>query len=121
MQQHPEKNCHSCGKKLQGRSDKKFCNDYCRNAFNNAKKPTDTAVVRNINQSLVRNRRILEQLLGNEKTAKVNKERLVQQGFMFNYHTHTYQNKHGDTYQFCYEMGYLVLEQGWVLIVRRPQ
>ena len=30
-----EKTCLECNEKLIGRADKKFCNDYCRNAFNN--------------------------------------------------------------------------------------
>lgn len=30
-----DKKCLECGEKIVGRADKKFCNDYCRNAYNN--------------------------------------------------------------------------------------
>ena len=30
--------CPECGEKIIGRVDKKFCSDYCRNAFNNKSK-----------------------------------------------------------------------------------
>jgi len=111
--------CLSCGKKLHGRADKKFCNDYCRNAFNNSKKTTENPLVKRINNVLLKNRRILDQLLGQEKTTKAHQDKLVQQGFNFNFITHTYQNKNGDIYRFCYEMGYLPLDNGWNLVVRR--
>ena len=30
-----ERKCLECGTVLKGRSDKKFCSDYCRNTYNN--------------------------------------------------------------------------------------
>ena len=33
-----EKVCTLCSKTLKGRSDKKFCDDYCRSAYNNERK-----------------------------------------------------------------------------------
>ena len=116
-----QKNCLTCDKPLHGRADKKFCNDYCRNAYNNSMKSMNDTAVRNINNVLIKNRRILDNILGEEKTAKANKEKLLQQGFNFKYITHTYTNKNGDTYCFCYEMGYLPLENDWYLIVRRKE
>jgi hypothetical protein len=115
------KNCLTCDKPLHGRADKKFCNDYCRNAYNNSMKSMNDTAVRNINNVLVKNRRILDTILGEEKTVKANKEKLMQQGFNFKYITHTYTTKNGDTYCFCYEMGYLPLENDWYLIVRRKE
>jgi hypothetical protein len=32
-----EKNCLTCGEKLNGRADKKYCNDACKNEFHNRK------------------------------------------------------------------------------------
>lgn len=80
----------------------------------------DTAV-RNINNVLTRNRKILDTILGEEKTAKASKEKLLQQGLNFKYITHTYTNKNGDTYCFCYEMGYLPLDNNSYLIVKRKE
>jgi hypothetical protein len=115
----PGRNCLACDKPVHGRSDKKFCNDYCRNAYNNSLKTMNHTVVKNINSVLTKNRKILDSLLGPEKTIKANKEKLLRQGYNFKYITHTYTNKTGDTYCFCYEMGYLPLENDWYLIVRR--
>ncbi len=115
------KHCLACDKPLHGRADKKFCNDYCRNAYNNTLKSMNDTAVRNINNVLSKNRKILDTILKDEKTAKTNKEKLLQQGFNFKYITHTYTNKNGDTYCFCYEMGYLPLDNDWYLVVRKKE
>jgi len=61
----------------------------------------------------------LEALLpANEEMAKANKDKLLHKEFQFKYITHTYTNKKGNTYFFCYEYGYLPLENDWFLIVR---
>ncbi len=116
-----EKTCLACNKKLSGRADKKFCNDYCRNSYNNEMKSANSPIVRNINNALIKNRRILEGLLGGEETIKKPKEKFLSQGFQFKYTTHTYTNKKGNTYFFCYEYGYLPLESDWYLIVKRKE
>jgi hypothetical protein len=76
-------------------------------------------IVRNINNALVKNRRILEGFIQDEKTTRVPKDRLIENGFHFKFMTHLYINKKGNTYYFCYDMGYLPLENDWFLIVRR--
>lgn len=114
--------CLTCSKPLKGRTDKKFCDDYCRNNFNNQLKADNNNYVRNINNALRKNRRILEALLPDtEDMAKANKDRLLNKEFQFKYITHTYTNKKGNTYFFCYEYGYLPLENDWFLIVRRRE
>ena len=116
-----KRECLSCGKGLHGRADKKFCNDYCRNAYNNNLKAGSSPLVRNINNALLKNRRLLEAVLGTEEMQKVQKEKLLQQGFQFRFITHTYVNKKGNTYFFCYEYGYLPLEHDWYLVVKRKE
>lgn len=114
--------CLACGKPVKGRADKKFCDDYCRNTYNNQLKAGSNNYVRNINNILKKNRRILEELLPeNEETAKANKEKLERLGFQFKYHTHAYTNQKGNTYLFCYDYGYLPLENSWYLIVKRKK
>lgn len=116
------KTCLSCNKPLRGRSDKKFCDDYCRNNYNNLLKSETNNLVRNINNFLRKNRRILEDAFqGNEEMVKTTKEKLVQAGFQFKYFTHTYTNKKGAIYFYCYEYGYLPLEHDWFLLVKRKQ
>ena len=115
------KACLSCGRSLKGRSNKKFCDDYCRNNFNNKLNADDNHFIRTINSALRKNRRILESFIPKEKLAKVAREKLLQNGFHFKYHTHTYTNKRGNIYYFCYEYGYLALENDWYLIVKRRE
>ena len=120
MQQEVETRvCLNCGKPLKGRSDKRFCDDYCRNSYNNQLKSASNNYVRNINNALSKNRRILEGLLpAGEETAKANKEKLQRLGFQFKYLTHSYVTKNGKTYYYCYDYGYLPLENDWYLIVK---
>src|SRR5688572_4129184 len=104
IQQIAEKICLTCEKPLRGRADKKFCNDFCRNTFNNQLKGPGNNMVRNINNVLGKNRRILEALLPEgEETAKAHKEYLQQLGFQFKYLTHTYMTRTGKTYFYCYD------------------
>ncbi len=118
----PPKNCLACNKPVKGRADKKFCDDYCRNAYNNQLKTSGDKLVININNALKKNRRILDALLpAQEEMAKTTKEKLLAKGFQFKYITHTYINKKGNTYFFCYDYGYLPLENDWFLVVKRKE
>lgn len=113
--------CLACGSPLKGRADKKFCNDYCRNNYNNEQKTKSglNPLVRNINNALLKNRKVLESLLPvGEETAKANKEKLIRLGFQFKYLTHTYTTKTGKVYYYCYDYGYLPLDNDWYLIVK---
>ena len=114
--------CMECGKKVKGRADKKFCDDFCRNSYNNKLNSDSNGLVRNVNNILRKNRRILEEVLPeSEEKAKTTKERMLEKGFQFKYFTHTYKNKQGNIYYFCYEYGYLLLENDWVLVVKRNE
>lgn len=116
------KNCLSCGDPLRGRIDKKFCDDHCRNHFNNQQKTrlTHNPHVRNINNQLLRNRKILETLLPpGKQTIRANRERLQEEGFHFKYITHSQTHKGGKTYYYCYDYGYLALENDLFLLVRK--
>lgn len=114
--------CLACGKPVKGRTDKKFCDDYCRNGYNNQLKSKTTNLMRNINHALGKNRRVLENLLPkNEELTKVHQDKLIENGFHFKYFTHTYTNKKGNIYFFCYDLGYLPLDNDWYLIVKRRE
>ena len=118
---HSCQKCLHCGNKITGRTDKKFCNDYCRNAYNNQLRSATSSVVRTINNVLIKNRRILETILGEEKMVRQPKDKLLNQGFSFKYFTDNYTNQKGKVYFFCYEYGYLSLDRDWYLIVKRKE
>lgn len=113
-----QKACPECGEKIVGRTDKKFCSDYCRNSFNNSLNKDSKNLVRNVNNKLRKNYRILEELNPEEKT-KVPKSKLVDKGFSFEYFTNIYTTKTGNTYYFVYDQGYLPLEGEFFALVKR--
>lgn len=116
------KSCYNCNKTLRGRIDKKFCDDYCRNNYNNQRKTDKSSYVRDINNWLLKNRKILEAVLpATQECIRINKEKLQRLGFLFTYHTHTYTNKKGNVYFYCYEYGYLPLSNDWLLVVKRKE
>ncbi|MBS1950260.1 MAG: hypothetical protein OJF59_002182 [Cytophagales bacterium] len=115
-----EKKCLECGDKIKGRSDKKFCSDQCRIAYNNRLNSDETNLVRNINNALRKNRRILQSLNPTGKT-KVHREKLTEHGFDFNLFTSLYTTKEGATYHYCYEQGYLQTDKDWFLLVIKQE
>lgn len=108
--------CLECGTRLMGRIDQKFCNDQCRNTYNNRLNSDDSKFVKNINNKLRKNRRILRELNPEGKT-KEKKQSLISRGFHFKYFTHVYKTKEGKVYYFCYEYGYLPLEDDFLALV----
>lgn len=113
-----DRTCPECGNKILGRADKKFCSDACRNSHNNALNKDVKNLVRNINNRLRKNYRILEALNPQDKT-KVSKEKLLRLGFNFEYFTSLYTTKSGSVYYYLYDQGYLPLENDYYLLVRR--
>ena len=116
-----EKNeCLECGKPLIGRSDKRFCDDSCRNANYNKSNRSTSNCMRKVNRILSKNRLILEGLNPNE-TTKVSRKKLTTEGFNFDFYTNIYQTKNGKTYFFCYDHGYLDLGNDWFALVVKKE
>ncbi len=110
--------CLECGEKIIGRSDKKFCNDGCRNAYNNKHNKDVSNLMRNINNKLRKNFRILSEQKFVDGKAKTTKQNLSIIGFDFTYFTHFKVYKNGAEYRFVYDIGYKFLEDDWILIVK---
>ncbi|TAD82828.1 MAG: DUF2116 family Zn-ribbon domain-containing protein [Bacteroidetes bacterium] len=117
------KPCLACGKPVKGRTDKKFCDDYCRNQYNNQlKQEAASPLVKKINHLLKNNRQLLAGVIPpGEELGKCARQKLLDQGFSFQYFTHQYTNKKGNVYLFCYEYGYLPIEGDWLLVVKRQE
>jgi hypothetical protein len=114
-----QRNCQECGIPLKGRRDQKFCADYCRNQFNNRIYAQKWAIQRQINRILLNNQRILAQLLFKEKKRNVLERELYNRGFNFEFHTHRKMTKNGQVYIFCYDYGYLRLNEQQLYIVHQ--
>ncbi len=113
-----QKQCPECGKKIIGREDKKFCSDYCRNAFNNKINRNSKNLIRNTNNRLRKNYKTLSDLNKSGKT-KVTRVKLLNHNFDFNFFTSIYTTKTGNTYYYVYNQGYLALENDFYLLIQK--
>ncbi|MBA4319108.1 MAG: hypothetical protein C0412_11975 [Flavobacterium sp.] len=113
-----DKTCLECGDKIVGREDKKFCSDGCRNAYNNKINKDSTNFMRNVNNKLRKNYRILSALNVDGK-GKATKSKLLSKGFDFEFFTNILETKTGNTYFFVYDQGYRVLEDDYYMLVKK--
>ena len=112
------KTCLECGEKIVGREDKKFCSDGCRNAYNNKINKDSTNFMRNVNNKLRKNYRILSALNVDGKS-KTTRTKLLSKGFDFEFFTNILNTKTGNTYYFLYDQGYLALENDYFMLVKK--
>lgn len=115
-----KKECLECNVLLQGRIDKKFCSDYCRNSYNNRINKDSKNLIRNINNRLRKNYKILSDLNSTGKT-KVSRTKLYDKGFDFQFFTSIYKTKTGNLYHYIYNEGYLALENETFLLIRKDK
>lgn len=117
------KKCLQCGEPVKGRIDKKFCDDQCRTAYNNRLNSGGSVLVRNINNALKKNRKIMQELLADapDGKSKVTHQRMLDKGYHFSYHTHLYKTSTGTEYTFCYEYGYLPLGNNYYMLVKKTE
>jgi len=114
--------CLACGSIMRGRIDKKFCDDYCRNKFNNLRRMETNSLIRKVNRILQRNRSILEANIPNgEKMRRTTRLKLADQGFRFNHFTHAHTNKKGQIYHYCYDYGWLALDRENCIVVKNRE
>ena len=114
-------NCLECDTPIIGRSDKKFCNDSCRNAYNNKLNSDSTNLMRYINGKLRNNYRVLSSFNFTDGKYKTTKSKLHSLDFNFEYFTHLKIYKNGSEYRFVYDIGYKYLEDDWILLVKNEQ
>lgn len=110
--------CLECGEKMVGREDKKFCNDACRNTYNNKRNKDTTNLIRNTHNSLRKNYRILSDNNSEGKT-KISRKKLIDLGFDFSLITSIYTTKTNNTYYFIYDQGYMPLDDDWLILVKK--
>ena len=113
-----KRTCKECGQNLTGRRDQKFCSDYCRNSFNNRQNEDATAYVRRINNILRKNRRILSALNPKGKVT-LDGITLAEEGFNFHYFTNIYKTQKGSQYYFCYDQGYIKMDNDQYMLVQK--
>jgi len=112
------KTCLECSEKIVGREDKKFCSDSCRNAYNNKINKDSTNFMRNVNNKLRKNYRILSELNTDGKS-KATRDKMINKGFDFEFFTNILQTKTGNTYYFLYDQGYRSLDNDYFMLVKK--
>jgi hypothetical protein len=101
------KKCLACESDLQGRSDKIFCDPYCKSSYHYQKSKEEAPRFYNkVDNQLKLNRQILKKFNKSGK-ATVRSETIKKLGFNPNFFTHYWKNKKGDVYLFVYEFGFL--------------
>ena len=110
--------CLECSESFNGRVDKKFCSDYCRNSYNNKVNKDSKNLIINTNNRLRKNYKILSELNQSGKT-KVTRVKLLNHNFDFNFFTSIYTTKTGNIYYYIYDQGYLPLEKEYYLLIKK--
>jgi len=122
-----EKHCENCGKVLFGRTDKRFCNDTCRNTFNREKhlreKVKENENLPEILRIIKRNYQILQSMrhgpLEEGLQVYMPVKELIKEGFNFKYFTSIYEDEDG-LWRFCFERGWREVDE-YFFIQDRPE
>ncbi|MEW7292891.1 hypothetical protein [Aquimarina sp. 2304DJ70-9] len=101
--------CLYCNTEITGRSDKKYCSVHCKSAHQYQKRKQEEQQYYKIDKQLKINRKILK-AYNKSGLSTVRKEKLISEGFDPKYFTHYWKNKKGQVYLFCYEYGFLKLQ-----------
>lgn len=114
------KKCIFCQKKIAGRSDKKYCNVYCRNQYNNNKLNTEKQIHKAIHLILKRNWNILKNLtLQQPNPTKVHFHSMLNEGFNKHFFTHAILE---DKIFFCYDYSFSFCDDPlWVMITHHKK
>jgi hypothetical protein len=104
------KTCPICEEEVKGRSDKIYCSKKCAStAYYDVRLENDSFFIE-VDKQLKINRKILKKYNRSGYTT-LRKELLVEEGFDPNYFTHYWKNTKNQVYLFCYDYGFLLVEQ----------
>lgn len=102
------KKCKECGLEFHGRLNQYFCSAKCRFDFNNSIARNNREGFNDILKILLRNREILKAIF-ETGTTEIPKTDLQAKRYNFTYLTHQLKSEDSKNYIFCFEYGFLVL------------
>ncbi|HTD98370.1 MAG TPA: hypothetical protein VK668_03755 [Mucilaginibacter sp.] len=116
--------CEDCGKEIRGRSDKRFCDDICRNNFNRKKRQAEKVSISDDALEVIRLIKRNYQLLKSKDLAPgvityQPVRDLLNKGFNPDYFTST-REVDGELYCFCFECGFRISE-GYIFVIERNE
>jgi len=117
--------CEECGKEIRGRSDKRFCDDVCRNNFNRKKRLAEQVIIPEealeVVRAIKKNYRLLKSVAEGDYTLlPEGLPALLRKGFNPNYFT-SIRHIDGDLYRFCFDCGFAIEEDRIILRIREQQ
>lgn len=116
------RHCRLCKAPFSGRTDKIFCTIACKNEYHVRLRRATAYSVRETDKILHRNRSILLEIMGKNKTQKkVNRLVLEKKKFRFNYLTAYQLNSRGKTYHYVYDFAWMSFSDQEILITRKKQ
>ena len=104
------KKCPVCENEIIGRSGKVFCSLKCKSIDQYEKRQVEDAFFIQVDRQLKVNRKLLKKYNRSGFTT-LRKEQLEKEGFDSNFFTHYWKNSKGEVYLFCYDFGFLEIEQ----------
>lgn len=108
-----------CSKELKGRSDKKFCTDYCRSSYHNLANAGQRTYIRQVNSQLQKNRSILAAAYSRHAREQlVPFPELLMRGFSLLHFTHRHNQGKTESYFCCYDYGYRIIGKNAVKIIQ---
>jgi len=111
--------CPVCGTDVKGRSDKIYCNVYCKNENHYKVRQKRLESILPVDDRLHHNYKLLCQYLqGKNRPVKVSKAELTELNFNFDFHTHFITNAKGQIYRCLYNLAWLQLSDNVILVVK---
>lgn len=107
------RSCPVCNGEIKGRSDKRYCSAACKSSFQYEKRGESEPFFFKVDRQLRLNRKILKRHNKSGYTT-LRKDVLIAEGFYPKYFTHYWKNQKGQVYLFCYEFGFLEIDQSGI-------
>lgn len=109
--------CPVCEAPIRGRIDKIYCSIACKSMAQYEQRQEKETVFLRVDKQLKTNRKILKKYNRSGKTI-IRRTKIHQEGFDPKYFTHYWKNKNGDVYFFCYDFGFLKIQENQANILK---
>lgn len=112
--------CRVCQEEFRGRSDKRFCSDYCRAQHYNELHAGNIQLIRRVHYALRQNRNILHGLFVTFGSIEIDPRLLMDAGVRLDFVTRIIRQSNGEEICVCYDYGYSINKQGRYRLVSLP-
>ena len=114
----PPKACPACDAEFTGRKNQRFCSTACRIRYNNSKIRDAREHISDINKLLYRNRTVLRELHERFDNRSIDKDVLNHSDYNKRYYTHHSYNQNNELYTWCYDYGWIIVDEQHIQVVK---